>query len=65
MSPFDTSIAVGIGRVDGGVDKVLLVTCHTSTTPTTNLVKMVATQLIMAADLISDLDQPSEKQASS
>lgn len=65
MSPFDTSIAVGIGRVDGGVDKVLLVTSHTSTTLTANLAKMVATQLIMAADLIDDLGQAPGKQVPS
>ncbi|MDO9002837.1 MAG: hypothetical protein Q7V20_05230 [Aquabacterium sp.] len=65
MSPFDTSIAVGIARVDGGVDKVILVTSHTSTTLTTNLAKMVATQLIMAADLIENLDQAPDHEVSS
>jgi hypothetical protein len=58
MTP--TSIAVGLSSEDK-IERVMLSTGHVSTTVT----KMISTQLIMAADLIEDLDRASGEQVPS
>jgi hypothetical protein len=64
MTRIDNIVAVGIASADGN-EKVALVTGHASTKLTSALAKMVATQLIMAADLIDNSDQPTSSQVPS